>query len=236
MIYHSAAFTDKGKRENNEDSYDFACSNDLFSAVVADGLGGHLNGEVASRIAVDSIMDHLECAEYDEDEAISAFLRANQNICSANLSGHSTAALLWLSKGKAIAAHVGDTRIYHFRNGGIQYQSSDHSVVQLSVSSGNIRPEDVRHHKDRNKLFRVLGDPNERLIVDSEELQVLPGDAFLICSDGFWEAVEEDKMLDTLHCSPTPKVWLDAMLDIVVAENDPKQDNYTAVCIYCEEE
>lgn len=233
MNLQYAIYTNKGKREINEDCLDTQFVNSNLLSVIADGLGGHENGEVASRIAVDAIFQYLSDKDYDEDELIYALLDANNRIIQANISGHSTAAALWIHERSAIVCHVGDTRIYQFRNGKIEFQSVDHSLIQLAVLVGDLSSCDLRHHKDRNKLYRVLGDPETDLKPSSDEIDAIEGDRFLLCSDGFWEAVTEEDMIESLRISPTPDVWLEKMIQIVENTNDPKQDNYTAVCIYC---
>ena len=234
MRCHCASYTDVGKRSNNEDSFGLHQSGDSLLAIVADGLGGHENGEVASRLAVDSIIKDLSEAEIDEDTLLYAILDANKAICSAKTIGKTTVAALWIKDQYAVAAHVGDSRIYQFRDGEIIFQSVDHSNVQMAVLVGELEPDALRNHKDRNQLFRALGEENEELKVDSTELEVLPGDSFLLCSDGFWEPVTEEDMLQTLKEAESPEQWLDAMKQIVVTADKPKQDNYTAVCLQVE--
>ena len=174
----------------------------------------------------------LEDAEFDEDELGYAILKASEAIVKARLSGHTTVAALWIKEDRAIAAHVGDSRIYRFRDGEINFQTLDHSAVQMSVLVGELPPEALRTHPDQNKLFRVLGDPKSPPKMDMTELTVRPGDAFLLCSDGFWEPVTEADMLRTFSPADSPARWLSAMRQILEEARDPKQDNNTAVCIF----
>lgn len=231
MEYAFASYTDVGKRDNNEDALKAERLSGGLLAVVADGLGGHSYGEIASQLAVESIFRDLEEKQIDEETLIYAVLKANDTICTAENRGHTTAAALWMEDSCAVAAHVGDSRIYQFRDGNIIFQSVDHSVVQMAVLVGELAPDAVRHHKDRNKVFRVLGDDHEEPKVDSTELTVCPGDRFLLCSDGFWEPVTEADMLRTLRETETAQQWLDAMRQIVADARDPRQDNNTAICI-----
>lgn len=236
MITKYAVYTNTGKRDINEDCLDARYIHSNLIAIVADGLGGHANGEMASRITVDVILNYLADKDFGEDELIYSVLEANTKIIEADISGHSTVAAVWIQDDTALVANVGDTRIYQFRDGEIVYQSVDHSVIQLAVLVGDLSPCDLRHHKDRNKLYRVLGDPETDLKPSSDELDVRDGDRFLLCSDGFWEAVTEDAMLDTLSYSPTPQEWLDSMVAQIAEVNDPKQDNFTAICVFCDKE
>lgn len=231
MEYQYASYSDIGNRENNEDSLGVKLQGDSLIAIVADGLGGHANGEVASRMAVDTILNNLDMEDVDEDELICWILSASDAIRDSNCSGNTTVAALWVKDSYAVAAHVGDSRIYQFRDGKIIFQSVDHSVVQMAVMVGELPPDAVRHHKDRNKIFRALGAEGEAPKVDSTELTVRPGDCFLLCSDGFWEPVTEMDMLRTMQETDTPEQWLNAMRRIVFSAKDPKQDNNTAITL-----
>ena len=226
-----AKYTSEGKRTNNEDNFSVVINEDNHLSLVADGLGGHLNGEVASQIAVDIIAGSLQKKPFNSVSLMQAISDANDAIRNADISGHTTIAALWICKNKAVAAHVGDTRIYQFRNGEIIYQTMDHSIIQLSVMMGEADSNDVRHHHDRNSLFRVLGEEQNELVIDITELSVQPGDRFLLCSDGFWEPVTEADMLRSAAQSSGAKEWLSYMQQIVYDAADPNQDNHTAIAI-----
>ena len=230
MTFTYAGYSDVGKRKNNEDAYNILQEDSLI-AVVADGLGGHANGEVASKIAADNITKNAIGCEFDEDELGYTILDAHTDICATNSSACTTVAALWISGNNAIAAHVGDSRIYQFRNNRIIYQSEDHSMVQVAISLGQLPADACRHHKDRNKVYNVLGDEKERPKIDTQELDVLPGDRFLLCSDGFWEPISEEVMLETVFSFSSPQAWLNEMREKIQEQNHPKQDNNTAILI-----
>lgn len=232
MVYTYAAYSDIGKRSNNEDSFNIVQCDDSIVIVVADGLGGHANGEVASKIASECIPLSLSRKTFDEDELGLAIFEANDRICKTNSSSCTTVTSLWLKDSSAIAAHVGDSRIYQFRDGKVVFQSEDHSMVQVEISLGKLSPNACRYHKERNKVYRVLGEDNKTPAIDMCELSVLPGDCFLLCTDGFWEPVTEDEMLATLAISSTPETWLEAMASLIRKANNAKQDNHTAVVIF----
>lgn len=219
-------------RSQNEDSYAVKKLDDRLLAMVADGLGGHENGEIASSLAVSTVFALLQQEAVDEDSLLDALIQTNSQICRAGISGHTTAAVLWANQDTALAAHVGDSRIYHFRDGEILYQSEDHSYVQVAVLVGELDPSALRHHPDRNRIFRVLGDPREAPRIDSTELDLQPGDRLLICSDGFWEPVTEADMMRTMSETVSAEQWLSAMKLLIEITQDPDQDNYTAVCIH----
>ena len=231
MDFQYASYTDIGRRSNNEDSLGIQYVDNSLIAVVADGLGGHANGEIASKLAVDALFDYIGKKEIDEDELLYAILNASDVICKADISGHTTIAALWLEDNHAVAAHVGDSRVYQFRDSKIIFQSVDHSVVQMAVLIGELEPDALRHHKDRNKVFRVLGEDGEKTKIDSTELNIKPGDRFLLCSDGFWEPVLEEDMIRTIAETDSCEHWLNAMKCIIEHVHNPKQDNNTAICI-----
>lgn len=234
MTFTYAGYSDIGKRVNNEDSYNVMQDEDSLVAVVADGLGSHANGEVASKIAANNIpRNAIEC-EFDEDELGYAILDTHKEICGTDSSACTTVTALWIHDDKAIAAHVGDSRIYQFREGKIIYQSEDHSMVQVAISLGKLPADACRHHKDRNKVYNVLGDENERPKVDTQELDILPGDRFLLCSDGFWEPITEEIMLESVFSSHSPEDWLTEMRAVIQDINHPKQDNNTAILLFIE--
>ena len=127
--------------------------------------------------------------------------------------------------------HVGDSRIYYFRNGKLMGRTMDHSVPQMEVLSGAIRPEQIRPHADRARLLRALGRENP----PKPEFHVgtlQDGDVFLLCSDGFWEPVWEGEMLIDLSKSRTPQEWLSFMTAHIGAQMTKEQDNFSAVALF----
>lgn len=226
-------YTARGKRQNNEDAVSLLEGSNSLLAVVADGLGGHEAGEVASNHAVATLNRLLQAQTPEEDDLIDAIRQANQEIYEMqNAQSHmrTTVAALWLGDYRTIAANVGDSRIYQFRNGRIVYQSTDHSVAQMAVLVGEVEKSELRRSKDRNKLIRVVGEANPPK-VDCVELTVQAGDRFLLCSDGFWEPVTEERMLETMASSATAQQWLRLMRQEVERANNPTQDNHTAIAL-----
>lgn len=233
MTTDIAFYTDQGKRDNNEDTVTVAETSKSIIAIVADGLGGHSDGEIASQQAVDTIRRLLSDCEPDEDIIIDAIQDASKNIFSMHSSGGTmltTVAVLWLGNDSAIVANVGDTRIYQFRNGEIIYQSLDHSKAQMAVLVGKLLPHQIRQSKDRNRLIRVLG-TSDAPKVDCRSLDIRPGDRFLLCSDGFWEPVSEEKMKITMSESETSEQWLGLMQQVVEHAQNPLQDNNSAIAL-----
>lgn len=234
MEFDLSHYTHQGQRDYNEDDASFVQANNALFAVVADGLGGHKNGKMASQMVVQSMIRTIRDSVFDEDQLILSIQKADRLVKSEGECGLSTVAALWIKGAQALAAHVGDTRIYQFRDGRIIFQSTDHSFVQVGVSTGRISPEEARTHKDRNKLLRALGN-EEPAKADCRVLNLRAGDAFLLCTDGLWEGVTEERMLSTLRASENSPMWLSRLYQLVKQRNYERQDNHTAIAIMVRE-
>ncbi len=222
-------YTHIGKRADNEDALAAVEGKSGLLACVADGLGGHQNGEFASRAAVAELRRlHEEGLLGDDPEG--AVMRADAAVRRVHETAPgalTTVAALWLGADRAVAAHVGDSRIYQFRDGKILYQSVDHSAAQLAVAAGEITPQQIRTHRDRNKLIRVLGGEIAPKVT-LKRLTLRSGDRFLVCSDGFWERVTEEEMLASAQRSGDAAQWLDELRAIA---QPAARDNNTAIAI-----
>ena len=219
-----------GRRKNNEDAVQVLESASGVIAIVADGVGGQACGELASQQTVQTMVSRMAASGIHADVMKGAILAANEAIVQIQKKhpgSQTTLAALWLGEKYAIAMHVGDSRIYQFREGRIVFQSVDHSIAQLAVLNGDARPEDIRSHPDKNKLFRALGDPNTPRIAE-QLLEILPGDRLLLCSDGFWEKILEEDMIKTAFSTDNAETWLEQMRAIA----EPRAtDNNTAIAI-----
>ncbi len=215
MRYFAAAKSDVGrKRHGNEDSFCLAPEIGLF--VVADGMGGHAAGEVASRLAVDTILEWMAkylsgMDEFIVGEPVPACSReANFLLGSIRLAnriiydtaqgrreyagmGTTVVSVLVVNDHVALA-HVGDSRIYRVRGEQIVQLSRDHSLVQHQVDRGIISPEEAQGSQYKHLITRALG-LKESVEVDLVEQPVLPGDLLLLCSDGLSDLLEDEEML-----------------------------------------
>ena len=219
-----------GKRKNNEDAVSVLENTNGLLAIVADGLGGMENGEIASKQAVKVMNDTLGTGRVSADSMEAGIIKANEEIYLLQREypgAHSTVAAIWLEESFAFAMHVGDTRIYLFREGKVIYQSVDHTMAQMAVMAGEIKPEEIRYHKERNKLFRALGD-SEAPKVAEKLLEIKKGDRLLICSDGFWEQILETDMIAAAKQTDDAETWLRRMRDIA---EPGARDNNTAIAI-----
>ena len=238
------------KRTSNEDSYSTRPDVGLF--VVADGMGGHVAGEVASRVAVEAIEAFIqETAGADKnrtwpfpfDPTVSleanrlraAFRLANRKIASAiadsqDLRGMATtASAVLLGPQGASVAHVGDSRVYVLRGGKLEQITHDHSWVEEQVRAGTLSPTAARQHPWRNVVTRALSggeDPE----VDVTEVAPRPGERYLLCSDGLFTVVPDGRIAELLGDMTAP---LDAIAgELVAAANKAGgPDNITALIL-----
>lgn len=220
-----SVYTCEGGYDHNEDSV--FCGGDMFA--VADGLGGHSGGGEASRAAVKYIAEHY--SEADSPEEMSGLFEGANTAVRKLGGGMTTVAAARLREGVFTFGNVGDSRVYYFRNGRVAAQTRDHSVCQAAVELGQITPEQIRGSEDRSQLLKVLGS-GERLELKRlpEQIAAQSGDAFLLCTDGFWEHVHEHEMECDLAKSATPGEWSARMLKRLLLRTGNSGDNYTVIC------
>ena len=238
MYADTVFYTDCGGRPKNEDAVAAVRGAGSLIVLVADGLGGMGGGELASQDAAGYLQCRLARQPVSEDALCDAIVQENERICAMHSRGGSmmtTVAVLWTDGVHTAAATVGDTRIYQFRGGRIIFQSVDHSVAQMAVFSGEISPEQIRQYPARNRLIRALGAAGQ-VLVDACTPEVLPGDRFLLCSDGFWELITEEEMCAACTPADTAEQWLQAMRRIVAARITDRSDNHTAAAVILRKE
>ena len=224
-------FTDPGGRSPNEDSIGYFTKGTVSAWIAADGLGGHTRGEVASAEAVQTLNDIIsECDSLNSTFVEDAFRLMNENILA--LHGPLTTAVSAFSDGKKLwYANSGDSRFLFIRDKMILCHTNDHSLAYVSYSAGQITYEEISTHPAQNRLFHSLGNEVEFTGEFYPALDLQPGDAFVLCTDGFWELINNDEIVRTLNISLSPQEWLSMMLDIVQSRLKKNSDNYSAVCV-----
>lgn len=242
MRWDIAILSEPGERENNEDCVAVTSGDAGICTVLCDGLGGHDAGEVASKCVCDSVTAAFEKAPEGADigELVCELLQNAQDglmkmqIELDKQNGmKTTACCLLIQDGKTAAAYVGDSRIYQFRKNKVLLRSSDHSIPQYLVNIGEIKERDIRHHPDRNKLLRVMGSEWETPRYQRLKLEEpVCGDAFLLCTDGFWEWIEEKDMERFLKRASCSEEWLNTMKKFIYARGrGNRMDNLSAIAI-----
>ncbi len=206
-------------RPLNEDSFHLPDRKmELF--IVADGMGGHLAGEVASSLAVSSLLNYTKKHEDKADELTmrAAFESANAAIydqarqVAAQRGMGTTMSVLWVRGGQGIIGHVGDSRIYLYRDDALQLLTRDHSLVEELLAMGEITKDEARNHPHRNIITRALGTSSHER-VDTQRIDVNPGDVYLLCTDGltgYYEDAEIECLLARLY---SEAVDMDALAD-----------------------
>lgn len=231
----SAAISHTGKvRSNNQDS-GYSGSN-LF--VVADGMGGHAGGDVASSIAVHRLreLDHPFSTTADAEQALQQAIGATAGILidtvarRPELAGMgTTVSALDMVDDYAVIAHIGDSRIYLYRDDTLTQITTDHTFVQRLVDSGRITPEEARYHPRRSVLMRVLGDMDPDPEIDTFIMPTQPGDRWLLCSDGLCGVVDDAHTSKVLSQHQPPGRTADLLLKQALDAGAP--DNVTIVIV-----
>lgn len=230
----TAIYTDIGGRSCNEDSARVREWAGSVLAVVADGLGGHGGGDRASALAADTLKDGWDgsVATVTLEQLIRRAHNAILPMQTRQCQMKTTIVALTVRPGFAAWAHAGDSRLYHFSNGRLVFQSKDHSASQIAVSLGQITTAQIRFHEDRSRVFRALGQ-NGPLTVEAHDEALTPGShVWLLCTDGFWEYVLEEEMQADLAVSADPEEWLARMSRRLQARAPADNDNNTAVAVW----
>jgi serine/threonine protein phosphatase PrpC len=235
------AISKYGDRKDNQDYVGVVNINEKHCFILADGLGGHEGGANASKLAVQSVERVFfqqqevtrQCMEQCFEESQRAILKEqkSKHIKNGMLT---TLVILMTDKNYALWGHVGDSRLYVFNNHHCINRTIDHSVPQMLAAAGEIKEKQIRNHKDRNKLLSVIGEewdtPGYEI---AKRIDLDKGMSFLLCSDGFWELIEEKQMETMGKRSITCKDWLERMEKKVLRKGRKRSmDNFSAICVW----
>ena len=246
--------TDVGQvRDNNQDSMSAFTASisssedkpDFGLFIVADGMGGHEDGEKASslatRIVTQQVIKNIYLPLLDDgfnadsdmepmtEVLKKAIQKANENITTQVPDGGTTVTAVAIMGYLAYVAHVGDTRAYMINQEGIEQLTRDHSLVQRLIELGQLTPEEAAEHPQKNVLYRAIGQ-NDALDVDAITRQVTPGSYILICSDGLWNLVSSDEILSiVLNNGANTGVAAKTLVDL--ANERGGSDNITVIIV-----
>lgn len=238
LIMRFAARSDVGRiRSKNDDSAYVG----RHLAVVADGMGGHAGGDVASAATVLDMI-HIDRSDYageasttlaDEIQTANSLLSELVHVNPKLAGMGTTVTALLLAEGKLHFAHIGDSRAYRLRNGEFEQISVDHTFVQRLIDEGRLRPEEAESHPHKNVLMRVLGDVDASPELDLDTLDVEPGERWLLCSDGL-NYVAAHAVERTVRETKDLRECVETLVDLTLEAGSP--DNVTVVMVEIVEE
>ena len=238
--------SDKGKvREINEDSFKVISGREGLpdTFIVADGMGGHNSGEIASRMAVDLSEEYLlKFSQPDaNEESILSFIcnmmtEVNKSIyfkakeSEENFGMGTTFIIGMFFKGKLFIGHVGDSRVYLLRNGSLQRVTTDHSYIEELIRNGSLSREEAHNHPRKNVITRALG-CEENVDVDTYCVDVNSDDLFVLCTDGLTNMLGEDDILSIINSNDEPQFICSELVKI--ANERGGEDNITVIVVKC---
>ncbi|NMA65570.1 MAG: Stp1/IreP family PP2C-type Ser/Thr phosphatase [Clostridiaceae bacterium] len=236
-----SALSDIGlKRDKNEDNWNIILDKEgnPVGFIIADGMGGHLAGEEASRIAVEEISSMvLDCISQNPTlESIKQVITDRIRTINNKIMKYSNDHLGGMDSGTTLSvgvvsnnclyiAHIGDSRVYRIRDDQITRLTQDHSYVAELVKDGIISSDEAVHHPSRNRLTRALGF-KENFLPDFYTFPILPGDVYVFCTDGLYEDVDDEKILDVVNSEPKETV---AKRLVELAKEHGGNDNITVI-------
>lgn len=235
----------QGGRKNNEDRLAHSFSRDALLLVVADGMGGHYYGEVASQIAVQTLIDAFQ------QEALprlaDPFMFLHKSINNAHNAIHdfsisnkladsprTTLVACIIQDNVAYWGHVGDSRLYMIRGGRTICQTKDHSQVQAMVDEGLITPAQAEHHPDRNKVYNCLGGNHPPEVEYSRKTPLESGDLLVLCTDGIWGVAPGDTLAQALQGNDLMQS-APALMQQAERWGGPRGDNLSMIAVRWEE-
>ncbi len=235
----------KGGRKANQDRIGYAYTRDTLLTVVADGMGGHLHGEVAAQITVQYLTEAFQRDAKTKLADPSDFLRKGIKEAHFALADYArarglaesprtTCVACVVQDSMAHWAHVGDSRLYHVRGGQVQAQTRDHSRVQILVDRGRIREEAVAVHPDRNKIFNCIGAATPPEVELSKQMVLQQGDTLLLCTDGVWGPLTR-KLITAALLNGDIMNTMPELLDLAEARAGKDSDNLSVVAVAWEE-
>jgi serine/threonine protein phosphatase PrpC len=238
------------KRPHNEDNFFLLAEENLY--MVADGMGGHASGEVASQIAVESVANFFidtsrdsdvtwpykedKACSYNENRLTNGIKLANRRIFETAKSDSryrgmgTTIVSLMASKDGAMLAHVGDSRVYRIRESKIEQLTEDHSLLNDYLKVHKLTPEEIKAFPHKNVIVRALG-MKETVIVDVKHIDPKEGDKFILCSDGLSGMITDDNILETVQSAGNQLEK--ACQDLIQRANEAGgHDNITVVLVH----
>lgn len=229
----------QGPRQSNQDRLAYSYSKDALLLVVADGMGGHRNGEVAAQLAITTMTEAFQRLAVPALSSPAKFLidyiqqvhdMIDQLTQEREMleSPRTTIVAAVVQRGVLYCAHVGDSRLYHFRDGHLLYRTEDHSIVQSMYNKGLINKDEMTTHPYRHKVYSCLGGDTPPKIDLSDRHELAEGDTILLCTDGVWGAVADEQIKRLLN-SPSITDSITALLNEAESVSQEQGDNMSAI-------
>ena len=229
----------QGPRQYNQDRIAYSYSRDAMMAVLADGMGGHSHGEVAAEIAIATLTEDFQNAalpmlanpkQFLEQSILKAHEAIEHHAHAKKMKDHprTTVVAAVAQLNSLYVAHVGDSRLYHIRNGKVLSQTEDHSKVRLLFRRGLIDQGQMALHPERNKIYNCLGGDIIPKVELSAKHKLLEGDTVMLCSDGVWSLIGDEKIAEILSAQ-TVESSIPALLDLAESRSDKNSDNMSAI-------
>ncbi len=233
-----------GGRRNNQDRMGYSFTRDALLLLLADGMGGHIQGEMAATIALQTIGSLFQQnanpyvkkpEKFLEDSFLAAHREIHRYRAINNLpeTPRTTIVACLIQHNSAFWAHCGDSRLYWMRRGQILARTRDHSRVETLIAQGKIDPSQRDTHPERNKLFNCLGAPNMPIVELSRRASLQPGDVILLCSDGLWSVLPDHVLAHSLYNNTVVRAVPD-LLSTATSIAGKTSDNVTALAMMWE--
>lgn len=233
-----------GGRKNNQDRMGYSFTRDALLLLLADGMGGHIQGEMAATIALQTIGSLFQQnanpyikkpEKFLEDSFFSAHREIHRYRAINNLpeTPRTTIVACIIQHNSAYWAHCGDSRLYWMRQGQILARTRDHSRIETLIAQGKVAPSERDTHPDRNKLFNCLGAPNLPIVELSRRASLQAGDVILLCSDGLWSVLPDHVLAQSLHTQTVVRA-VPELLATATGIAGKTSDNVTALAMMWE--
>ena len=233
-----------GGRKYNQDRMGYSFTRDALLLLLADGMGGHIQGEVAATLALQTIAalfqqhakPYIKKPEQFLQESFFAAHREIHRYRAVNKledTPRTTLTVCLIQHGTAVWAHAGDSRLYWMRDGKVLARTRDHSRIEVLIAQGKVSALERDRHPDRNKLFNCVGAPNTPIVEISRPAPLQTGDVLLLCSDGLWGSLPDALMAKQLHEQPLQQV-VPGLIRSATLKAGAQSDNVTALAMIWE--
>jgi PPM family protein phosphatase len=230
----------QGPRQYNQDRLAYSYSKDALLLVLADGMGGHRNGEIAAQLAVKTLTEAFQRLAVPALSSPAKFLIEHvqqvhdmiENVTQAEdliESPRTTIVTAIIQRGYLYCAHVGDSRLYHFRGGHLLFRTEDHSVVQSLYKKGMITKEEMATHPYKNKIYNCLGGETPPQIDLADRHELLEGDTVLLCTDGVWGVISDQQIKEIIQRNSNVTEATIDLMDSAEFASDERGDNMSAI-------